>query len=338
MQKRVDIYDTVARGPQGDACGDACADCATWFEKTNGCCGWRVKRWLLCFALLFLMGVGFLVPFAIYAVRFGEASSCRLTYTDDAVISESEMQSWMADESWFLSVPSYDWKRRTCVCKGFEDKDPKSLLPTDEVLVWIAPGDLASLSDEGAITPALPATFLDKYRGAYGQKDHVKVCLQQRLLLDLWNYDPSRINVADGGRHCHVSSSDGSSNVEQFFLGWDGALYCLTTAEKQKKNDCAAKVNIDTTKSNRCMPSIYSAPIDSQLPVLPYCSSTVPLGMTTSWCEYCGGTVITLASTTGSTCGLGGSGGGGRRRVTDSLCQPNTCEIGLSPCCTSFSG
>ena len=44
----------------------------------------------------------------------------------------------------------------------------------------------------------------------------------------MWNYDPSRINVADGGRHCHVSSSDGSSNVERFFLGWDGALYCST--------------------------------------------------------------------------------------------------------------
>ena len=226
MQKRVDIYDTVARSPQGDACGDACADCATWFEKTNGCCGWRVKRWLVCFALLSLMGVGFRVLFEIYAVRFGEATSCRLTYADDAVISEAEMQNWMADERWPLSVPTYDWKRRTCVCKGFEDKDPKSLLPTDEVLVWIAPGDLVSLSDEGKLAPRLPTSFLDEYRGIYGEKDHVKVCLQQQYVLNLWNLDPSTINAMDGGRHCHVSSSDGSSNVEQFFLGWDGALYC----------------------------------------------------------------------------------------------------------------
>ena len=327
MQKRVDIYDTVARGPQGDACGDACADCATWFERTNGCCGWRIKRWLVCFALLFLMGVGFLVPFAIYAVRFGEASSCRLTYADDAVISESEMQSWMADESWPLSVPTYDWKRRTCVCKGFEDKDPKSLLPTDEVSVWIAPGDLASLSDEGAITPALPATFLDKYRGAYGEKDHVKVCLQQRLLLDLWNYDPSRINVADGGRHCHVSSSDGSSNVEQFFLGWDGALYCSS-----KKHNCAAKVNIDTTRTTRCMPSVYSAPLNAPIPYLESCSGTGQ-GLKTelvSWCTYCGGAPANIYDNEGG-CAPGS---------TNPSCPPteNRCNMGTWPCCTSFSG
>ena len=249
MQKRVDIYDTVPRDPQGDACGDACAGCATWFEGTNGCCGWRVKRWLVCFALLFLMGIGLLVPFAIYAVWFGEASSCRLTYTDDAAISESEMQSRMTDERWPLSVPTYDWKRRTCVCRGFEDKDPKSLLPTDEVLVWIAPGDLASLSDEGAIAPRLPTSFLDKYRGAYGAKDHVKVCLKQQLVLDLWN-DGS--DFADGGRHCHVSSGDGSSNVEQFFLGWDGALYCTCSCSTMCKNTYAKQWAPDTIQQQFC--------------------------------------------------------------------------------------
>ena len=181
-------------------------------------------------ALLFLGLIGCAIPLVIYAVRFGEATSCRLTYTDDAIITESEMQKWMADEKWPLSVPTYDPWRRTCVCKGFEDIDPKRLKPSDEVLVWIAPGDLVSLSDEEKITPRLPPTFVDKYRGKYNQTEHVKVCLRQDLVLHLWNID---WDVSDGGRHCHVSSGDGSSNVEQFFLGWDGALYCTCAANCQ---------------------------------------------------------------------------------------------------------
>jgi len=203
---------------------DACATCS---EKTMNICGWKVKRWCLLIALFIFLAIGCIIPFVIYAVRFGEATSCRLTYTDNATITEAEMQKWMADENWPLSVPKYDPWRRTCVCKGFEDKDPKSLLPNDEVLVWIAPGDLASLSDEEKITPRLPTSFLDKYRGIYGETDHVKVCLKQQLVLDLWNVDPSGLNPTDGGRHCHVSSGAGSSNVERFFLGWDGALYCV---------------------------------------------------------------------------------------------------------------
>jgi len=203
--------------------------CATCSERTMSICGRKVKRWCLVIALLVLVTIGLAVPMGIYAYRVGEATSCRLTYADDAAISESEMQSWMAGEEWPLSVPTYDPWKRTCVCKGFEDKDPKSLLPTDEVLVWIAPGDLASLSDEGKIAPSLPTSFLNEYRGAYGEKDHVKVCLQQQYVLNLWNLNPSTINATDGGRHCHVSAGAGSSNVEQFFLGWDGALYCMTT-------------------------------------------------------------------------------------------------------------
>ena len=202
--------------------------CATCSEQTMSICGCKVKRWCLVIALLVLVMIGLAVPLGIYAFWFGEATSCRLTYADDALVTEAEMQNWMADERWPLSVPTHDWKRRTCVCKGFEDKDPKSLLPTDEVLVWIAPGDLASLSDEQQIDP-LPAAFLNKYRGAYGEKDHVKVCLQQQYVVALWNIDPSTVNVMDGGRHCHVSNGDALSNVEQFFLGWDGALYCSST-------------------------------------------------------------------------------------------------------------
>lgn len=198
-------------------------DCVICSEKSMLCFGRKVKRWCLLIVLLVLVTVGFAIPFGLYAFHFGEATACRLTYTEDAIITESEMQGWMAKENWPLSVPTYDPWKRTCVCKGFEDMDPKSLLPTDEVLVWIAPGDLVSLSDETKITPHLPMDFTDKYRTIYGENDHVKVCLPQQLVLDLWNIGT---DVADGGRHCHVSAGDASSNVEQFYLGWDGALYC----------------------------------------------------------------------------------------------------------------
>jgi len=197
--------------------------CATCSEKTLSICGRKVKRWCLLIALLILLVTGCLIPLVIYAVRFGEATSCRLTYADDALVTEADMQRWMAKENWPLSVPAYDWKRRHCVCEGFEDKSPRSLLPTDEILVWIAPGDLVSLSDEGSITPPLDSAFVAAHRRHYTKEQHVKVCLRQQLVLGLWNIDS---DVLDGGQHCHVSSGDGSSNVEQFFLGWDGSLYC----------------------------------------------------------------------------------------------------------------
>jgi hypothetical protein len=225
MEERIPIHkihtiDGIV-SPEGQP--DGCVTCS---EKTMSVCGWRVKRWCLLIALFILLAIGCLIPFVIYAVRFGEATSCRLTYTDSATITEAEMQKWMADEKWPLSVPKYDPWRRTCVCKGFEDKDPMSLLPSDEVLVWIAPGDLVSLSDEEKISPRLPSSFVDKYRGKYSQKDHVKVCVRQELVLALWNIGS---DISDGGQHCHVSSGAASSNVEQFYLGWDGALYCKST-------------------------------------------------------------------------------------------------------------
>jgi hypothetical protein len=84
MQKRVDIYDAVARGPRGNAC----SDCVTWFEKSNVFCGWRVKRWLLCIVFSTLVAtIALGVPFVIYAVRFGQVPPCGLaeaTYANNA--------------------------------------------------------------------------------------------------------------------------------------------------------------------------------------------------------------------------------------------------------------
>jgi len=199
---------------------DACTSCS---EKTVNCCGlFHIKRWCLLILLLSLLTIGFMIPFIIYAAFFGEATSCRLTYSTNNNVTEADMQRWMKKDNWPLSVPTYDPWRRTCVCKGYEDKDPMTLAPTDEVLVWIAPGDLVSLSDEGKI-PALHSNFVSKHRNHYAKEEHVKVCLPQELVVDLWNIAN---DTADGGSHCHATTGSTSSNVERFFLGWDGALFC----------------------------------------------------------------------------------------------------------------
>lgn len=204
---------------------DACTSCS---EKTVNCCGlFHIKRWCLLILLLSLLTIGFMIPFIIYAALFGEATSCRLTYSTNNNVTEADMQRWMKKDNWPLSVPTYDPWRRTCVCKGYEDKDPMTLAPTDEVLVWIAPGDLVSLSDESKI-PALDSNFVTKHRLHYAKEEHVKVCLPQELVVDLWNIAN---DTADGGRHCHATAGTTSSNVERFFLGWDGALFC-------KKKSC----------------------------------------------------------------------------------------------------
>lgn len=152
------------------------------------------------------------------------------------------MQRWMKADDWPLTVPTYDPWRRTCVCHGYETNDPLMLKPTDEVLVWIAPGDLVSLSDEQKIQP-LPASFASAHRNHYAKEEHVKVCLQQKLVVDLWNIAN---DTADSGRHCHVQSSTHPSNVEQFYLGWDGALFCSTpqcdwngVCESSSRNGCS---------------------------------------------------------------------------------------------------
>ena len=197
--------------------------CATCSEKTVDVCGVHVKRWFLLLIGFIITTVVFFVLFLVYVVGLGTATSCRLTYSDKAVISESEMQTWASRDDWPLKVPSYDPWRRTCVCKGYEDTDPGLLLPEDEVLAWIAPGDLVSLSDEGKIDK-LPSSFVDTYKEAYAEADHVKVCMPQKNVVDLWN-----INDAEGdGGHCHTTKGDGSNTVERFFLGWDGALFCCT--------------------------------------------------------------------------------------------------------------
>jgi hypothetical protein len=200
-------------------------DCVLCTEKTIPICGVRVKRWCLLLVLLSAALTSATLIAVIYALRLQTLTACRLTYSNNATIHESEMQTWAAQDDWPLSVPRYDPWRRTCVCAGYETKDPKELQLTDEVLVWVAPGDLITLADSGKIRH-FNAEFESTYKGDFSENNHVKVCLQQQFLLELWAYR----NTTDQ-TSCHSSSGPSGSIIERFYLGWDGALFCASSAD-----------------------------------------------------------------------------------------------------------
>jgi hypothetical protein len=199
--------------------GDACVTCS---EQTQDCCGLHVKRWCVFLLMTTIAGIFIIGLMALYIVLYSaQFTMCRLTYSDNAIMSEATMQNWANQDDWKLSVPSYDPWRRACVCKGFEDIDPTNLSYTDEVLAWITPGELVSLSDEQKIPP-LPIDFANQYRYVHGEADHVKVCIPHSHVVDLWN----SMDGQGDGRYCHSTKGNSSTVVERFYLGWDGALYC----------------------------------------------------------------------------------------------------------------
>lgn len=169
--------------------------CFLWFVSTcvfAGVFGWSYSEWI----------VG--TPF-----RLEEA--CRLTFSDDSVISEKEMRKWAGMEGWPLKHPFYDVIKRSCVCST--DSDPSS--PSGDTPAWIAPGDLVSLYESGVSGKYLPEDFVSNYSTSFSPSDHVKVCIDQDRLLTLWNSD-----------HCHVPGI--GTEVKSITTGWDGSLYCTS--------------------------------------------------------------------------------------------------------------
>lgn len=185
---------------------------------------WRDPNFWIQVALFVATAV-FLTLFVVYAVRNAEARSCRLTYSDDAAISEAQMRDWAADAGWPLTHPVWSDETKACVC----DADPTpSLAPgSRKTPAWIAPGDVISLYPNGPY----PATFRTLATGpeAYAPTEHVKVCLESDKLAQLWNGvdasgDPS------GPLHCHAPGSEpGFRTRFQIYTGWDGDLYCTAT-------------------------------------------------------------------------------------------------------------
>lgn len=154
--------------------------CVLWFIATcafAGVFGWSYSGW-------------------VSDVPFRPEEACRLTYTDSNVISESEMRNWAATEGWALEHPYYNSSLKSCVCS--------TPLSTP---AWIAPGDLVSLYNG-----SLPMEFVSKYKNEYSQNDHIKVCIDQKRLISLWD-----------SYHCHIENEGKLSIV---LTGYDGDLFC----------------------------------------------------------------------------------------------------------------
>ena len=156
----------------------------------------------------------------LFATQLSDARTPRLTYSDNGAISEAQMQAWVQHDNWSMSVPRYDADKKSAVCTS-ENKDPINLTLKDEVIVWIAPGDLVDLHTDGKLTlPVNTTTSIPHLPYVFGQEDHVKVCLRHELLVDLWGDNYNSTNST----HCHIAGEKNS--VITFFLGYDGALYC----------------------------------------------------------------------------------------------------------------
>ena len=152
------------------------------------------------------------------------------------------MQTWASMEGWILTHPTYDTNLKTCTCTGYPDSNPKDVQSTDKTPVWIAPGDLVALYRDDFTRHH--ADFAKAYAARFLPNDHVKVCLTQEKLLQLWNGE----HDGDHTPHCHVKrpmcataaikageqicdaeteALDASGNeVVKILTGWDGSLFC----------------------------------------------------------------------------------------------------------------
>ena len=134
--------------------------------------------------------------------------TCRTTYTDDNMITESMMQVWAADVSWPLTHPRWSDQYNACVCS--DDPRPVYVSKYSTTPAWIAPLDLASLYGIDKFPPAFKP-----FANASRPEDHVKVCLEKEKLDTLW-----QLPTLSGAKHCHA---DHPFNI---FTGWDGDLFC----------------------------------------------------------------------------------------------------------------
>jgi hypothetical protein len=164
-------------------------------------CGKRVYMWSLCVSLLVVVALAFAALFlwALFRDRT-PAPSCRLAYTDNNVITEEMMQTKAREVGWPVEHPS-----ASCSCSA------------GRFPVWIAPGDLCELFN-----------VIEWEHCSLANADHVKVCLSQEQVDQLWNVGMCHDRVAvfnnsmDGGNG-DGRSSGGSTRVH---LGYDGYLFC----------------------------------------------------------------------------------------------------------------
>ena len=181
-------------------------------------CG--IMRYCWSLIVLSITTVVLLVLFIVFAMRDSTRGSCELTYAGNGAVTEEMMLKWTMHEDWPLARPTFDKQRQSCVCADAH-LDPTYIPMVAPVVVWIAPGDLVSLYRQGELR-SLPHGFVAAHTGDYATKDHVKVCLEHRHLVQLWGSNATNT-------HCH-KPVDGIQKVglQRFFLGYDGALFCAS--------------------------------------------------------------------------------------------------------------
>ena len=140
----------------------------------------------------------------IFATQLSDTRTVRITYSDNSIITEDQMQAWIHDDNWGMTVPMYDPNKKTFVCspEKKDPPDPTNLTLKDEVIVWIAPGDLVDLHMDGKLTlPVDTTTNMPLIPRVFGPEDHIKVCLRHELLLDLWGDNYNTTHCHDQWRH-----------------------------------------------------------------------------------------------------------------------------------------
>ena len=216
------------------------------------CC--QIEKWFLvrillcieCTVVITLIGL-----LAMYATmnqsqweKYEEATTCKLTYTDHPKITSDMIFQWANENQWPFEIPIYNEDHKACVCKGpyLEEGEPNKIKDSDEVPVWLAPGDIVDLyRDNNHYVDKLPDDFEKNHENEFEQSTHVKVCMPYSMLVALWN--PSNASIQ---AHCHtrvngtiVPINLGGANsapkpkrktYTKLYVGWDGVLYC--------QNDC----------------------------------------------------------------------------------------------------
>ena len=191
-----------------------------------------------CLTATFVATTAILAIFLVNAnARDDGDERCPLVYdfkgTMHGAITAAQVDMWASYANWPLTHPKWSRAHKACLCDDYpQDVQPDPVQYAGRLKrktpVWIAPGDMKFLFPE----VDWPQDFLDvirsSYTRGYGMAEHVKVCLTQDRLDDLWTGRHDNTSTP----HCHTPESayDGRNGSQlrgvRLFTGFDGDLYC----------------------------------------------------------------------------------------------------------------
>ena len=164
-------------------------------------CGCRVASFTLAFTSVLLLGLQL-------SGQLSTAPTCKLTYEQNAVLTEAVILKEAAKTGWPLKHPECN------VCADAND-----------VPIWIAPGDLCT------VRPELQGSWEfceGRYKGTdeFASDEHVKVCVSRDELTTMW-----------AAGLCHLSTSPSTEDwfalvpnnetLSAVNVGYDGTLQRL---------------------------------------------------------------------------------------------------------------